>query len=182
MLGIGNKGDVAGEKGIRLTLTFRASCLPLSPCTHRFLGHQHRGPASQAGAARTGAFLPQLHPALLFTEALSPPGGPDGELPPEGAADDAAAEERPAGQHLWPGESHSPAGAGGDFREGQRLAAQPPSAEEEQTAGEPRLGPQLSPPAGTACVLTPALPLATAWPWAYPLLHTTSEPSSRSSG
>jgi len=89
-------------------------------------------------------------------EALSPPGGLDGELPLEGAADDAAAEERPAGQHLRPGESHSPAGGGGDFREGQRLAAQPPSAEEEQTAGESHLGPPLSPPAGTALYPDPS--------------------------
>ena len=32
------------------------------------------------------------------------------------------------------------------------------------------------------CILTPALPLTTAWSWAYPLFHTTSEPSSISSG
>lgn len=112
----------------------------------------------------------QPHPALRLTEALSPLGSPGGKLPPEGGADNAAAGERPAGRHLWPGESHGPAGAGGNFREGQRLTAQPTSAEKEQTAGEPRWRPSAVDPAlqeGQPCILTPALPLATTWPWTY---------------
>lgn len=70
-------------------------------------------------------------------EALSPTGGPGRKLPPEAAADHAAAEERSVEWHLWPGESHVPPGPGGEFREGQRPATQQPSAEEKQTTGEP---------------------------------------------
>lgn len=84
--------------------------------------------------------LPRLPgPALGVTEASSPVGGPGGKLTLEGAADDAAAEERPAEEHLWPGRGHGPPGAGGQRRAGPRPAAQRPPAEEEQAAGE-RLG------------------------------------------
>ena len=159
-----------------MTLTFRASYrLPASPFLLTFAASLETSTKAQPPEqvqpeqVRSRPHL-QLHPALQFTEVLSPLGGPGGKLPPKGAADDAAAEERPAGRHLWPGESHGPAGAGGNFRERQRLTAQPASAEKEQTAGEPRWWPSALDPAlqeGQPCILTPALPLATTWPWAY---------------
>lgn len=56
-------------------------------------------------------------------DTLSPLGSPNRKLPPERAAVNAAAEDRPAGQHLWPGESSHPPGAGDRLCEGQRPTA-----------------------------------------------------------
>lgn len=72
---------------------------------------------------------------LGLPDASSAVGGAGRELALEGAADGAAAEEGLAAEHLRPGESHGPPGAGGELCAGQGPAAQQPSAEEKQAAG-----------------------------------------------
>lgn len=72
---------------------------------------------------------------LGLPDASSAVGGAGRELALEGAADGAAAEEGLAAEHLRPGQSRGPPGAGGELCAGQGPAAQQPSAEEKQAAG-----------------------------------------------
>ena len=140
--GFGHKMDVGDERGIGMTLTFGASHhIPASLFLLMFAASLETSTKAQPPVQvqpEQVHFWPRLPlPRILqLTETLSPAGGPGRKLPPEGAADDTAAEERPAGRCLWPRESRGPPGAGGHLCERQGLAAQPSPSEEEQTAGE----------------------------------------------
>lgn len=118
-----------GPRGIWWTLEFRPpSCIPASRFL-RLLPPQSLGSRSKQGRSWRVPVLAWL------TQPVSA-GGPGRERPPEAAAGRAAAEDRPAGQRLRPGQGGGPPGAGGGRRQGQGPAPQQPAAEEEQAAGE----------------------------------------------
>lgn len=125
---------VCGVRGMQLTLRFRPPARIPAGLFLRFAAASEPGQSQQTGALWAGARL--RCPSRPWLTQPVPAGGPGRELPPEAAADRAATEVRPAGQHLRPGQSGGPPGAGGEFREGQGPAPQQPPAEEEQAAGE----------------------------------------------
>lgn len=183
MLGIGNKVDVGGEKGIRLTLTFRASrhlpaCLFLLAFTASSATSTEAQPPRQVQPE-------QVHscPSFILLSRSQKPC-----LPQAALMESSRLKEQLTMLQLKKdllGSIFGPERATALLEQVATSVRDRDLLHNRLLQRKSKLQVSLvlalssAPLRAQPCVLTPALPLATVWPWAYPLLHTTSEPSSR---
>ena len=184
--GFGNKMDVGGEKGLRLTLTFRASrhlpaCLFLLAFTAPLATSTEAQPPRQVQPDQVSSC-----PSFI---QLSPSWKPC--LPQAALTESSRLKEQLTMLQL---KKDLLGSIFGQERATALLEEVATSVRDRdllhnrllQRKSKLQVSPILALRSALLqaqpCILTPALPLTTAWSWAYPLFHTTSEPSSISSG